>query len=325
MRAARNEAPACLLPAVLALVTLSCLALAGCSSPEDGQPARRVTVTFWQFWDPEIIQPLAGRFEFEHPDIRVEVVQIPWQGGLEQLEGALAAGRPPDLCELSSTWLPRLVAAGQLRDLTALVQPLTDGYLLWAAVTLEQRVFALPWLAGTRALYINRTLFRRAGLDADHPPTTWDELLNAATRIDSLDSEIHGFGIVAGEPYLLHKQFLPFAWGNGGQLLAADGRHAALDAPAMRAALEYFVELGRHALRAGHDELLRALREDRPGMLIAGARNLPRIATETPDRHRAIAPGARPQPDPGGRVLPRRPAGDGGSGGPASGCGRMRP
>jgi multiple sugar transport system substrate-binding protein len=257
----------------------------------------RVTLTFWQFWRPEWIQPLLDRYAADHPGVRVELQQLTWQSGLEKIEAAVAAGTAPDLCELGSTWLPRFAAEGVLADLTPVAARLEPAFVLWEPARRAGRTYGLPWVVGTRALFVNRALMRQAGLDPARPPGTWEELLAAAARIDSLGPEIYGFGLNAGERYVLFKKFMPFAWGNGGEVLAADGARSAFDSPANVEALDFYVRLSKASLLEKQDVTDRAFMDGRVGMMVSGAWNLRTIAEEAPDLDFDVA--LVPQPAPG--------------------------
>ena len=75
-------------------------------------PTRHVEeIAFWQFWPEEVVAPLLRQFEHEHPGLRVRMRQLAWENGLDSITTAVAAGDPPDLCELGSTWVPRLMTA----------------------------------------------------------------------------------------------------------------------------------------------------------------------------------------------------------------------
>jgi multiple sugar transport system substrate-binding protein len=213
----------------------------------------------------------AAQFESEHPGIRVELEQLTWQAGQEKIQAALAAGQAPDLCELGSTWLPRFAAEGVLADVTSLADSLAADYVQWEPARHAGKVYGLPWVVGTRALFVNRALCRQAGLDPDRPPATWDELIAAATAIDNLGPAEHGFGLNAGERYVLFKKFMPFAWGNGGEVLTPDLSRSVFDSPANAEALEFYVRLSRVSLLEKQDVIDRTFQEGKVGMMISGA------------------------------------------------------
>jgi len=278
-------------------VGLLVLGLVGCGKQgESGGGKTRVT--FWHFWRPEVITPLIAHFESTHPDIDVVDEQLTWQAGQEKIQAAIAAGNTPDLCELGSTWLPRFAASGALLDLTPLADSLRGDLGHWEAATQNGRVYGLPWVVGTRALFWNRALFRAAGLDTTHAPDTWDELLTAATRLSRLPG-VKGFGLNAGERYVLFKKFMPFAWGNGGEILTPDGRHSAFNSPANAQALAFYVQLAKVSLIEKQDVIDRAFMSGQVGVMVSGAWNLRVFAEQTPGLAFDVGLIPRPAPDRG--------------------------
>ena len=280
----------------LGMLLVALVWVMGCGGgAEDG----RTTVTFWQFWPEATMRPLIAEFEREHPGIRVEMQQLTWQSGLEKIIAAAAAGRPPDLCELGSTWFAKFAANGALADLTEAADSLRADYVMWDACTMDGRVYGLPWMTGTRALFLNRTLMRAAGLDPDRPPETWAELLDLARAIHDPDRQVYGYGLNAGERYVQFKKFMPFAWGNGGAVLSADGRRCRFAEPAVREALEFYLRLKPFSLMERQGILDQAFKEGRLGAMISGAWMLRTIPRDAPDLDFGVALVPRPATDRG--------------------------
>jgi multiple sugar transport system substrate-binding protein len=269
------------------------LAFGGCGATDDGN-----TISFWQFWDVAAIQPMVDQFEAEHPGIRVKVEQLTWKSGLEKIQASLASGNQPDVCELGSTWLPRFSYEGVLEDLKDIYEIQADSFLMWESAIWKDRVYGLPWVQGSRALFYNRTLFRRAGLDPDTPPRTWDELMAAAAAIDALGPDIHGFGQNLGERYVLYKKFMAFAWGNGGRIVDDDGA-VLFDGEETLEALEYYLELSKYSLKEKQEVLDHDFKEGKLGMQISGAWNLRNYRLEAPKLNYGVALVPRPAEDTG--------------------------
>ncbi|MEW5768610.1 MAG: sugar ABC transporter substrate-binding protein [bacterium] len=259
--------------------------LASCGKQEARAPG--VTLTWWQFWEGKIVEPLIKDFEAENPGINIDYQQLTWANGLDKITIALASGTGPDICELGSTWVARFAHDEVLIDITNEVEALKDEYRMWEPVTYQGKIYGLPWVVGTRALFYNRTLFRQAKLDPDSPPTTWDELLEAAKAIRNLGPEIYGYGINAGERYVLYKKFMPFAWGNGGDVL--DGNKCVLDSPEVKEALKFYLNLAKYGLAEKQDVLDNAFKRGVLGMHISGAWNLKRIPEEAADLDFGVA------------------------------------
>jgi multiple sugar transport system substrate-binding protein len=262
----------------------------GCGGGGDGK-----TIRFWQFWDVAVIRPMIDQFEAAHPGIKVEVEQLTWKSGLEKIQASLASGTQPDICELGSTWLPRFSYDGVLEDLTDVYQSQADSFLMWESAIWEGRAFGLPWVQGSRALFYNRELFRRAGLDPDRPPETWDELLAAASALDALAPDVKGFGQNLGERYVLYKKFMVFAWSNGGRILDDDGGVQIAGNETLEA-LEYYLELSRYSLKEKQEVLDHYFKTGKLGMQISGAWNLVNYRQEAPDLDYSVALVPRPAP-----------------------------
>jgi multiple sugar transport system substrate-binding protein len=262
----------------------------GCSSDagDDG------TIRFWQFWDMAIIEPIVREFERQNPGITVRVEQLTWQSGLEKIQAAVASGTQPDLCELGSTWLPRFSYEGVLEDLTPVYNEVGDDFIMWDSAKWQGRVYGLPWVQGSRALFYNKDLFVRAGLNPDKPPETWDDLLKAAMLIDGLGDDIHGFGLNLGERYVLYKKFMAFAWGNGGGILGPDGS-VVFDSDRNLEALEFYQALAEYSLKEKQEVLDHNFRSGLLGMQISGAWNLRNYALEAPDLEYRVALVPRPR------------------------------
>ncbi len=84
--------------------------------------------------------------------------------------------------------------------------------------TAENRMDSLPWNASTGILFYNKKAFKRAGLDPDKPPTTWEDLENIGLKLVSAGYK----GFVTAWPVAYHLEHLcswhnlPFATkGNG--------------------------------------------------------------------------------------------------------------
>jgi multiple sugar transport system substrate-binding protein len=273
------------------LTVIVVVLLMGCSGEDDtNRPIR-----FWQFWDMAIMEPIVEEFEALHPDIDVEVEQLTWQSGLEKIQAALASGTQPDLCELGSTWLPRFSYEGVLADLSAVHTAIADSFIMWDSAMWQGKVFGLPWVQGSRALFYNVDLFEKAGLNPNEPPRTWDDLLKAAMLIDNLGDNISGFGLNLGERYVLYKKFMAFAWGNEGGILDSDGR-IIFDSEENIEALEFYQMLARYSLKEKQEVLDHDFKTGKLGMQISGAWNLRNYGTDAPNLNYRVALVPRPTP-----------------------------
>ncbi|HXJ69455.1 MAG TPA: sugar ABC transporter substrate-binding protein [Verrucomicrobiae bacterium] len=229
-----------------------------------------VEVTFWQTWPVEAITPLAQRFEDANPGVHIVVTRLPREGATDTLALAAQSGRPPDLVELTPEQTADFIDRGLLSDWSAGVADLKPDVRGWELCSLGDAMYGLPWLLRTRVLLWNRALFARAKLDTTRAPGTWDELRDAAARIEKLGGGVHGFGLTdaPGERFV---SFMTFAWGNGGELLSARLDSCRIDSPENAEALEFLLSLAPVSLVAGRDSLASEFERGRLGLWIADA------------------------------------------------------
>lgn len=273
--------------ATLLILTIA-ISLSGCG---DNSNKEGNVIRFWHFWQPELIEPAIKEFEAENPGWSVAATQLTWGNGLEKINVSLAGGTPPDLCELGSTWTSRFIYEDVLQDLTEDVAGLKDDLLMWEPVRVTEtgtseeiahHYYGLPWLVGTRAMFYNRELFKKAGLNPDVPPATWGEVLQAAEAVNLLDKNIFGFGVNAGERHVLYKKILPFIWSLGGNVLDEKG-NSKINSPEALEALNFYLALAEHGLKEKQEALDSTFKDGRLGMMISGSWNLSRIPKDAPD------------------------------------------
>ncbi len=245
--------------------------------------ADEVTLDFWELSAGEdIMRTLLDKFESQHPGVHVRLQQLSWDYGLDKMITAVAAGNAPDVCDLGTDWVPKFSSTGVLRDLTEELAPLKDQYFLWEPVTYQGRLYGAPWLAGTRVLFYNRDLFAKAGLNPDRPPQTWAELKEAAAKVQGIEPGVYGFGIFVGEPYAPWQQFMPFAWGHGGDVLSRDLTRCTVDEPPMVEAMEFYRSLKPYAIVDRQPEVNQLFANGKVGIQISGAWNFALIPRMNP-------------------------------------------
>ena len=277
-------------PAALILSATLCalLLVPGCA-PGGNKAGARQPVVFWQFFPSEQIGSVLDEFRSANRDLDVRMEQLTWDSGQEKITAAVAAGTVPDLCDLGSTWFPRFAQQGALLDITDSTASLRDRFTHWDLAEAGGRTYGLPWVVGTRALFWNKALFARARVDTSRAPETWDELLTACRKVNALGGGVAGYGVNAGERYVLFKKFMPYAWGNGGTILAPDLKSSTFDSPENVRALELYLALAKVGLVDRQSQLDEAFLEGKLGAEISGAWLFRKIPQQAPDLAYGVA------------------------------------
>jgi multiple sugar transport system substrate-binding protein len=218
-----------------------------------------VTITFYNYnlasagIGREATLDLIARFEAQHPMIRVEPMGVPSNEILSRVQADIVAGQEVDVAQL--VFRDLIYAAEQLG-----AQPLEDvaGAELAAHAAgfvpqglalgeVNGKTYGLAYVFSTPVMFINRTLFREAGLDPDLPPRTWDEVRAAALAIRERTGR-HGFFPGAYGPTDGTFVYQAIVMSNGGRV--RDGNRltfADSEAAGAVAMLREMMDAGAHA------------------------------------------------------------------------------
>lgn len=158
-----------------------------------------------QFWarscTDNVAYAMAKQFNASHPGLKVEVTPIQCGTGaaVTKLATALRAGDPPDLDGIDDIDIPIFAASDSLMNLTPHMKTLSDAASLNRGQldlgSTPGHYFSIPYLSDLSVLWYNKTLFKRAGLNPNDPPTDFAQILHDAKAISALGHGIYGFSI----------------------------------------------------------------------------------------------------------------------------------
>jgi multiple sugar transport system substrate-binding protein len=219
-------------------------------------------LTFWYQGvfegDPDLLRQYYADF-FEtfratYPNIELEEQALTYNDLLDKFRTALLGNAGPMAIRLQILGGTEFASKGYLEPLG----PEDVGYKVedfWPgamkAVTWDGVTYGIPTNNETMALIWNADIFKRAGLDPDTPPATWDDVVAYSKQIhDTLG--IAGYGLVARKnagntPY----RFMPQLWGFGG------GVFDEADAAPTYEEIRLDSDASKQALQASYDMYVR--------------------------------------------------------------------
>lgn len=153
-------------------------------------------IVFWHAMTGQLADQLMGLVSgFNSSQSAVEV-QAVFKGGYADLLNATIAayraGQAPNLAQIFEVGTGTMLSAGKaiktvaelIKDYGAPIHP--DAFIPavrgYYSLT-DGRMASMPFNSSTAVMWINRDAFRKAGLDADTLPATWEEVQHAAQAI----------------------------------------------------------------------------------------------------------------------------------------------
>jgi multiple sugar transport system substrate-binding protein len=210
--------------------------------------AEEVTLTYARYAgdypkDLELIE----MFMEEHPNITVEITEVPGEESFNRLLIQMQAGQMPDV--FMSHWVLAAATSGMAQPVDSFIdasggQAFRDRFVpsAWDFVTWDGQAYGVQWRDGASVGYFNQTLLDQAELEVPME-WTWDDLLDYAQAMTDEDAGTYGIGLIgsavdAGTEW----NFWPFLLQNGGKILD-ENNMAAFNSPEGVEALQFMVDL----------------------------------------------------------------------------------
>lgn len=149
------------------------------------------TVKFWHSFNKsngETLDKIIAGFEAANPGIDIEAEYVgSYNDIIAKLQAAIPARRAPDAVILEVTRYGLFANNNLLTDLTSYfdADPLKEYLYDYAREVgvINGRNFVVPFNSSTPVLYFNKDIFARAGLPADTPLKTFEDISTAARTI----------------------------------------------------------------------------------------------------------------------------------------------
>ncbi|MBQ1092626.1 extracellular solute-binding protein [Streptomyces sp. B93] len=271
-----------------ALLTPAVLLAAACAPGTSGNSAsdkdeKTGTLRVWLFQEvnnkpkEEVVDAVLADFEKAHDGTEVSVEYIPVETRAQRIKAAFNDPKSaPDLIEYGNTDTAGYVKDGGLADVT-------DEFAAWdqardtdptakQSVTVDGKVYGVPYFVGVRALYYRTDVFDELGLK---PPTSQAELISTAKEIRAQKPDLYGLAVGGAYTY----GAMPFIWANGGELATGKGGSyaSAIDSAAAQKGIKAYTSLfgddncpAAKCAGMGGNDTVTAFASGKAGMAIGG-------------------------------------------------------
>ncbi len=197
---------------------------------------------------------MINRFNAENPDLKVDVNVVAWPG-YPQLTAQMAARDPPDLVTMHSGVISDYAAKGLLEPVEPYLARAGIGADLFTAasrlgMTMDGRLYGLPWDTHGGLFHVNTALFAKAGLmRGGRPvlPTSPRELIAQARRFQARTGKPYLIQSNVGDPAYAARNQYTYMMAQGA-VLFPDARHIRLATPEGLRAAAFFRRLNAERL-----------------------------------------------------------------------------
>ncbi|UOQ46535.1 sugar ABC transporter substrate-binding protein [Halobacillus salinarum] len=238
------------------------LVLAGCSSKDDKEASAtsdgsttEITLGFYSSGSAdEKMNELIKKFEEQHPDIKVKTQNAPYQQFFQKLDTQIAGGNAPDVWLSDGVFVQKYAERGAAKDLTEWINNdlnKDDYYGLDFNKDSDGKYWAVPQGIQIGALFYNKDMFDKAGVDYPDDSWTWEDLKEAGAQlsIDSTGKTANDSGYNANSVkqygltfFNITEGWMPVLKSYGGGVLDEELRNSIVDSPENKEAVNYIVD-----------------------------------------------------------------------------------
>jgi len=271
----------CLFAALGALLVTA----AGCGgSSSSSSPGGVTNVVLWHGYvdtEGKAIKAMVAQFNASHPTVHV-TAQFYGNSdyALQKVLTSIAGGSPPDIAYLYGSWAANIAQSPKVLTLNDDIK--NDPSFNWSdfwpserkVATVDGRIVGVPALVDNLALVYNKTLFRKAGIPFPTANWTWQDMRAAAAKLTDAANKQFGWAYVNDASEDTVWRFEALLWQAGGDILTADGHHAAFNSPAGVQALTLLQQMAVQDksvyLDSGNDLYANLFNSGHIGMLYTG-------------------------------------------------------
>ena len=267
-------------------------ALIGTATASDAATVR-VVLGYYSAATQGVFEEMAKDFMSKHPGDEVKIEVISWDNLQQRLTTDIAGGTAPDIAMIGTRWLLDYVKNDVAEPMDSYITPefkagFIDAFL--APSTLEGKLYGLPIAASARAMYYNKDLLAKAGVN--EPPTTWDGVVDTAKKIKALGGDSYGFAL-QGKEIETDAYWYYSLWSHGGDIIK-DGK-SGIASPEAIAALTLYKSMIDEGLTEpdptglNRQDIERLFKQGRVGMILTGPWLRGQIKEEAPTLNYGLA------------------------------------
>ncbi|HEY9612252.1 ABC transporter substrate-binding protein [Allocoleopsis sp.] len=187
-------------------------------------------------------KPFFQEFQDKNPDIRINVVEGPFDTNLQEnlLTSAFLLGDSPyDILNMDIVWVPKFAAAGWLKPLDDRLPPEQIAEMIESNVEggrYQGKLYRVPTNSDAGVLYYRKDLLEQAGAQ---PPETFQQMVALSQQLQGKQGATWGY-LWQGKQYEgVSAMFVEVLGGFGGFWVNPDTLEVGLDQPQAIQAVEF--------------------------------------------------------------------------------------
>lgn len=140
-----------------------------------------VTIELWEWGSDDLFQDMIDGYTAIHPNVKVKLVNNPWEDYWTKLPIALDGDKGPALFNVHNSYHENLINYMAPYDLP--IDALEADFNGVAAHVIDGKVYYIDYGMMTGTVYYNKDMWEAAGLTESDIPKTWDQMRSVAKKL----------------------------------------------------------------------------------------------------------------------------------------------
>ncbi|MCI1882175.1 MAG: ABC transporter substrate-binding protein [Sporolactobacillus sp.] len=208
--------------------------------------SKTTTLTFWNGFtstDGDVLKEIVKDYNKTNKDhVKINMDIMAWDNFNQKLPTAITAKKAPDFVAMNFSDMASYVDHGAMQEVGDFYNQKgvnKNDFQEQARKlgVIKGKTYFIPMQVQGMYLYWNKDLFKKAGLNPNKPPKTWDELAEMAPKL--AENNVSGFIMPKDGSAILYNMILD----NGGTILSKDQKKAEFSSSATKKVLDQLQKL----------------------------------------------------------------------------------
>lgn len=237
---------------LIAITAITALGLAACGNSSRKETSstskKETTLTFWNGFtstDGDVLKKIVKDYNATNKDnVKIKMDIMTWDNFNQKLPTAITAKKAPDFVAMNYADMSSYVSNGTMKEVGDFykqsgVKKSNFQKTARELGDIDGKTYFVPMQVQGMYVYWNKDLFKKAGLDSETPPETWDELAEDAKKISALGDNVQGFSMPKDGSAILYNLLQD----NGANLLSKNEKKSDFKSNETKKSLDYLQDL----------------------------------------------------------------------------------
>ncbi|MFJ7978315.1 extracellular solute-binding protein [Peribacillus sp. NPDC096379] len=144
-----------------------------------------IAIELWTWGGKEVFQKQVDAYEKIYPNVKIKVVNQPWDDYWTKLPLQLKGKNGPALFNVHNSYHSNIIKFMAPYDIST--EALDKDYIGVTSHVIDDHVYYIDYAINSGNIYYNKKMWKEAGLTETNIPTTWDQFIQVAEKLTKKD------------------------------------------------------------------------------------------------------------------------------------------